>query len=483
MKQKYVKIVVYVIILTMVLTSFSFIAFMPAMLGSASATVYGESTEDEAIDEELALLEKYIQFIYHNYTDELDYQQLIDGAFRGVVEALGDPYSEYYKNKSESSQFIDSVDGSFEGIGVTIQLIDGKCTVIQPLAGGPAEQAGIKSGDIITTVDGKTTEGLVLSNISDMLRGPQGTKVTVTVDRDGKILTFSVERDKVEQNCVSYEMIGEEIGYIEMTGFDSDANLEFKKARIALTNQGAESFILDLRDNPGGYVDMALDIADQILEEGYISHFESKGKLLKSYSATKTEFVLQPIVLLVNENTASASEILAAALHDNHAAVLVGTKTYGKGVAQQIAQLDGEKSVKLSIYYFLTPNKDRIQGVGITPDYVIPKGTENAAAEASYNGFAPMTENEKPAFGEIGLNVYGAQQRLALLGYDVKVSGSMDAETVAAVKAFQNQNGLYAYGVLDYTTMKALETAAYSYAHGIDSEDLQLQKAVELLTE
>ncbi len=482
MKQRCVKIIVCIIILTMVLTSFSFLAFLPMMFGDASPAAYGAVAETRDVDKELSLLKEYIELIHDNYREEVDYDTLIDGAFRGVAESLGDPFSEYYKNRQESNAFTTSVDGSFEGIGVNIQMQDGQCTVTAPIAGGPAARAGIQSGDVITKVDGTSVKNLSLTETANLLRGEKGSTVTVTVLRSGKELSFTMQRETVQSECVSSKMLDGKIGYIAMNGFDNDAALEFKKARIRLINQGAKSLILDLRDNPGGYVDMAINIADQILEKGDISHFESRGKLIKTYSATDTESVSLPIVLLVNENTASSSEILAAALADNHAAVLVGTTTYGKGIAQQIAYLDSEKALKLSVYQFLSPDKHVIHGVGITPDYVIPDESADAETEAEYRSFAPMSEEAKPAVGDTGLNVYGAQQRLLLLGYRVKVTGTMDEATAAAVKAFQKQSGLYAYGVLDRTTAAKLDEAALRFALGKSEEDPQLAEAVRLLS-
>ena len=192
---------------------------------------------------------------------------------------------------------------------------------------------------------------------------------------------------------------------------------------------------------------------------------------------------MQPIVLLVNGGTASASEILTAALHDNGKATVVGTTTYGKGIAQRMAYIDDEKAVKLSVYYFLTPKKNTIHEVGITPDYIISNTTvtDSDTNKAVYDAFAPMVESVKPAAGDTGLNVYGAQQRLALLGYDVKLTAAMDADTIAAIKLFQKQNGMYVYGILDFTTRDKLDEAARSYAAGAAATDLQLEKAMELL--
>jgi len=485
MRKKYVKIAVYAAVALMLVSSFSLAAFLPANLGNSQLTAYGARADlgDAEIDGELDLLRQYIEYIHKNYKDEVEYSTLLDGAFKGVTDSLDDRFSEYYKNTEESSQFRQSVEGEFEGVGINLHMENGECVVISPIAGSPAYKAGVKADDVITAVDGKKTTGLALTEITNLLRGPKGTEVKITVRRGGSEQTFSMKRDTVNSPSVSYEMIESDIGYIAISGFDSDTEVEFKMAKIALTNSGAEKIIIDLRNNPGGIVDKAVNIADQILDSGYISHFESRGKLIESISATKTESMLQPIVLLVNGNTASASEILAAALHDNGKAQVVGTTTYGKGIAQKMAYIGDEKAAKLSAYYFVTPKRNAIHEVGITPDYIVPNQivTNTETSKAIYDGFAPMPENVKPTVGDTGLNVYGAQQRLAFLGYDVKTTGVMDEATITAIKAFQRQNGMYAYGILDFSTRDKLDAAAYSYAIGAAATDLQLEKAIELL--
>lgn len=194
-----------------------------------------------------------------------------------------------------------------------------------------------------------------------------------------------------------------------------------------------------------------------------------------------------PVIVLVNGGSASASEILAAALKDSGRAKLVGTQTYGKGVAQQIVSVAGESKMKLSTYYFLGPNKGSINKTGITPDYIVSNYETIDADKPSelydkYKGFAPMIEKTKPKLGDTGLNVFGAQQRLSLLGYKLNITGVMDTDTVTAVKSLQKVKGLSPYGVLDYSTMGTLDKAALEYVSGVSTQkDLQLKKAVELL--
>ena len=275
-------------------------------------------------------------------------------------------------------------------------------------------------------------------------------------------------------------MLDDKIAYVKITEFDSDVNKEFANAKSKLLKDGAKAVILDLRNNPGGYLNPAIEIADQILASGEISHFEKKGSIYTTHSADDKESLPLEMVVLVNGNTASASEVLAAALKDNKAATLVGTTTYGKGKAQSLYSLTDGSAFKMSVFNFLTPNKNVINKVGITPDYVVSSAAGEGMSQ-KYDLFAPMAERVKPGLGSVGLNVYGIQQRLEMLGYNVGITGTLDAGTYEALKKFQSSNSLYPYGIADYTTMATLDDAAYVYSRGIAGEDIQVKKALELV--
>jgi carboxyl-terminal processing protease len=467
----------------MIVTSFSFVVLIPGLFGMDGAVVYAASSEED-LDKQLGNLKQYIEYIQENYKDDVTYDQLVDGAFSGVMESLGDPYSVYYGSSAEGENFIESVTGEFSGVGLSLEDYNGKCRVVAPIPGTPADKSGIKSGDIVTKIDGTDISDKTLDEAVSMMRGEEGTKVTLVIDRAGKTLSFTLTREKIKNVSVDYKMLDGDVGYIRITSFDNDSHVEFRLAKTALINKGAKSLIIDIRNNPGGLVNTALDIADQLMPEGPITHFEQKGKIVETYSAENGNEPGIPIVLLVNEGSASASEILAGALQDSKTATLVGTTTYGKGVAQQISDLSDGSTMKLSMFYFLTPNKQRIDHVGITPDYTVQNSFNADEAELAekYAAFAPMSEKAKPKAGDTGLNVFGAQERLAMLGYPVKVSGTMDDATVAAVAKFQSESKLYPCGILDYTTMDALEKATVHYITGTkEGVDLQLDKAEELL--
>ncbi len=473
MVRKIAKIIAWTLAVALVVTSFTF------MFSFGGEAVYG-AVSDGTINS--GLMEEIASEIEEHYKDEADIKRILDGAYKGMIEALDDPYSVYYSSSEERGSFEESVSGEYSGVGLHLESFFGACRVAAPLPGSPAKKAGISAKDIIVDVDGINVSNVSLDAVSSMLRGKEGTKVTVTVLRDNVSISFDLVREKINTVSVHFEMLPHDIGYIRIDSFDGDSHIEFKNAKLQLIAKGAKGFIVDVRDNPGGYVDVACAIAEQMMPKGPIVHFERRGAVTGTVEADGKGDLNIPLVLLVNGGSASASEILAAAWQDSGTAALVGTVTYGKGVAQQIIPLKNGGSIKLSTLYFLTPDKRSINGKGLNPDYHIDFKIEDSAKEllARYKSFAPMSEKVKPSLGSVGLNVYGAKQRLSMLGYPVAVNGNMDESTAAAVKAFQKTCGLYPYGVLDYSTMYALDEAVLSFISA-DSRDVQLDKAVEVL--
>lgn len=490
-----------IVSLAMLVTSMSFVFY----LSSEGSLVYGAVSENSSYDVnmghntyayeendekkqadyisgELDFMKLIIEAIREYYKDEIDAEILVEGAYQGIFDKL-DPYSIYYNTEDERQRFEEDVEGVYNGIGINMELINGRCHIVTPLAGSPAEKVGILSGDIVKKVDGHSVAGLSLSEISSRIRGPIGTHITIVVERSGKDISFTLVREKIRTVSVEYKMIeGTSIGYIQIAKFDGDTDMEFRNAKIMLMAQGAKSYIVDVRNNPGGLVNVAANIASQWMPKGTICHLEQQGKIFDTIDAKGPGDPDTPLVLLVNEGSASASEILAGAWQDTKTAKIVGTTTYGKGIAQTIFSLKNGHSMKLSIYYFLTPDKNTIDKKGITPDYYISNkigGSEELWKE--YVRFAPMSDQSKPKLGDKGLNVFGAQQRLSLLGHEVTISGMLDQGTSEALKRFQRERGLFPYGVLDYTTRDSLEKATSEFASGISNKDLQLEKAIELL--
>lgn len=469
------RVIAVVLVAALVITTFTFVF------------TWADSGDDISWDKELKFLKDLIIQTKTDYKDHVTYESLFSGAFQGVINSLQDPYSVFYPSQEDGDKFEESISGEFYGIGVNLEYLRDQVVVVSPIPGGPAEKAGILSGDVITGVDGKDIRALGLEEVANLLRGKAATKLVITIDRQGTLLDFTLVRQMIKITSVDFKMLDNKIGYIVISQFSKDTHKEFDKAKKQLVAQGAKSFIIDVRNNSGGYVDVAVDIAQQFMPKGPIVHFEQKGRTVETINAKGPGDLTRPVVLLVNEGSASASEILAAAWQDSKTAKLVGTATYGKGVAQQIYTFPNGRKMKLSTFYFLGPDKKTINGVGVKPDYFVKsQSLASGAADKDklekYQTFAPMSEASKPRVGDLGLNVYGAQQRLALLGYKQALSGKMDQTMFNHVKNFQRQAGLYPYGVLDYTTMASLDKAARDYVMGTsDGKDLQLEKAIELL--
>jgi len=489
MNRKAAKVVAIIIAFAMIITSLSFIVFLPSAFGAEDyENLYGVTTlgEQRYLTEKTRELESYIKWIHDNYKDKVDYETLVNGAFEGAMDSLGDPYSVFFVDDEEGQAFLEVSMGVYGGIGVTLKAgASGLCEITALSPGAPAEKAGIKVGDQIVKIDGTDVSSNSVEEISAKLRGEAKTKVTLVIKRDGKEQSFTLTRAEVYIISVASEMLDGNIGYISLSGFGVDGASQFRNAKDKLIQQGAKALIIDIRDNGGGLIDTAVDIADEIMPAGkVIFHIEQQGEVLISIKTENVDKIDLPIVLLVNEYSASASEILAGALQDNKAATLVGTTTYGKGIAQVTRTTSEGKLYKLSNFDFLTPDKHVIQYEGITPDVVVRNSLGEFRMDAleMYLSFAPFAEISKPKAGDIGLNVYAAQQRLFLLGYDLNINGTMDEATVSAVKAFQKEQGLYSYGTLDLTTMSKIEAEVISYIENDSEEDLQLKKAIELVS-
>ncbi|MCL2436422.1 MAG: S41 family peptidase [Clostridiales bacterium] len=455
---------------------------------------YASSNDDalsaqsqRTLSEQLRELERFLKYIHENHKDEVDFETLMDGAFRGAIDALGDPHSVFHGDAARQAT-PQRVTGDYVGIGVQIETISsgmlaGKTTVLEVLEGSPAERAGIAPGDWIIAVDGQDVTSLLSVQISLLLRGEEGTTVSVTVDRGQQgEHTFVIERGRVVITSSFYEMIEDGIGYIKLLNFDYGKLGEFSRAKQELIQAGAKSLIIDVRDNPGGLINPALQIANRLVEEGDLLHLKHQGEMTQTVQATERERENVPVILLINENTGSSAEIFAAALQDNNAATLVGTKTYGKGTMQVRRETGNGNRFTISVYRFLRPNGEAIESIGITPDHDVRNrlGERREEAAKAYETFAPFMEETRPAFGDAGLNVFAAQQRLTLIGYSPSLTAVMDEATVSAIAAFQSDHGLWPGGILDFTTQNKIEQVTLSYINNDSEEDLQLLKAIEL---
>ena len=424
-------------------------------------------------------LETYLQnYIKTYYKDATTDGQLSEAQLKGMFNSL-DPYSNYY-TKEEFKDLNESLSGSFVGIGVHIEPYNGYLKVTKPIKGGPAEKAGITTGDVIIKVDGKSISGLPTESSVKMIKGAEGTKVKVTVLKglSGKEVTLELTRAVIKVEVVDSKMLKGNVGYVSMGEFDAGSASEVILAIKKLEAQKASKIVLDLRDNPGGYLSEAISLAEYFLPE--------KAEIMRiDYRAGDDEIVLDqtgmadlPMVVLVNGNSASASEIVAAALQKNKRAKIVGETSYGKGTVQDVVRLPEGDGFKLTIAEYKGPNNTKINGIGVKPDYVV-KANDQEQAKA-FESLAPMFEEKTYKSGGYGLNVFGAQQRLNLMGQTLKLTSKMDAPTIKALKAYQQANKLVASGNLDLATKKSLEEKTNQLYNRITS-DIQLEKALEVL--
>lgn len=364
---KMIMIVAIAMFITFIVTSVSLYAFYvnnPTKIISESSN----NTTDIA-----STLQSYRKIIDKYYFGEIDEASLLEGAIIGYVAGLKDPYTEYI-SKDEMQSYLDDTMGNFVGIGIymTENTEHNRVEVLSTIKEGPAEKGGIKAGDLILRVDGISYTSEQMTEVSKVIKGEEGTNVTVEILRDNKTIKFDLKREKVKINRVEGEILSNKIGYIEFTSFDESTAEDFKAKFEELEAKGIKSLIIDLRDNGGGIVDEAIEIADYIVEKDSVLLYEVDKEGNETVRKAKKEPIINmPVIVLTNEDTASASEILAGALKDLGKAKIVGTKSYGKGVIQQILRLTDGSGLKITIEEYQTPNRNKINNIGIKPDIEI----------------------------------------------------------------------------------------------------------------
>lgn len=418
-----------------------------------------------------------INYVNENYYKEVDQQKLIDGAYKGIFEAL-DKHSVYFSPK-EYSEFDTDMNGEFSGVGAVITNGENYVEVVSPIKETPAYNAGLLSGDKIASVNDEDAKGWTTEKAVSVIRGPVGTEVKIGILRNNsdEILYFNIVRAVITVKTVNYEIKKDNIGYIEITQFGDKTNDEFDEAIRYMINNNIKKLVLDVRNNPGGYLDSAIHISDYFVEAGReIVKVVYKDNTSQLYRAEKLKLDMD-LVVLVNEGSASASEILSGTIQQNGTGMIVGDDTYGKGTVQNIIPLTNGGSIKLTVAEYLVPNDYHVDQNGIHPDVVVHGVTLDQ--RKLYGMFVPMNEKAPKYKGEISLNVYGAQQRLKFLDYELDVDGKFGPKTEQAIKAFQKAVGVKATGVLNLETVSLLDKQVELMLRG--EFDPQLNKAIELL--
>jgi carboxyl-terminal processing protease len=317
------------------------------------------------------------QYVKEAYPLEIEDKTLVESALKGMLESI-DPYSDYY-TAEEAEILYSDIYGKFFGVGLYIEKAGDFIKVIDTIEGANAKKAGILANDIIVSIDGESTKDMSSSDAAIKIKGEKGTFVKLGIQREGAvdILYFDIQRDEVKVNPVSYKTINDNIGYIKLSDFNQNAYDEIKIALTYFDSLKIEKIIIDIRNNPGGLLDQAIKISRLFVPSGPVVHIRENGKKLYTYNSNNTENKYQ-LFLLVNENSASASEILTGAVKDSKAGIVVGTKTFGKGIVQSLIPLMDGGLVKLTTAEYLTPNQTRIHGIGILPDIeVVNTGEED----------------------------------------------------------------------------------------------------------
>ena len=370
-RQRVYKIIMLIIltafITCMVTTIVMYNKFEARFMNVGSTSSNENSEAENSIIKTLRLFKNVLS---SKYIYDIDDSKLIDGALKGYIEGLGDPYTEYL-TKEEMEAFTEEANSEYVGIGIYVSNIDNEICIVGVMKDSPALEAGIKAGDIIKKVDGVEYTGDNLNDATKALKAEDGTTAQITVSREGKEMDFSVTRRKITVEHVASQMLENNIAYIQINSFDSGVAESFKKQVKELLDNGAKKIIIDLRSNGGGIVDEATDIADLFIDKGEtILITKGKDEEEKITKAKITPIIKNiPVAILTNEGTASASEILAGALRDKYGAILVGKNSYGKGVIQTLYSLGDGSGIKITTDEYYTPNHVQINKKGLSPDY------------------------------------------------------------------------------------------------------------------
>ncbi len=446
------------------------------MVVSSPFSVYAAELDVDKLDEDVELLKLVIQDINKLYQYDINQDDIIKALYDGFFSILDD-YSVIY-TKEEYQSFDESISGEFGGIGVQITVEKDKLIVSSPLPNTPAIKAGIKAGDEIIAVNGQSVVGFTTNQASKLIKGDIGTVVNIEIKRGDTKLSFNIKRDKIVVSSVESKILDNNIGYLKITDFNENTTEQVEEALVNFDKNKIAKIILDVRDNPGGLLNVAIDILNLFVPKGPLLYVNYKSSGEKVFEST-LEKQKYKVCVLVNEYSASASEIFAGAIQDRGVGKIIGTKTYGKGVVQGLFTIPNGLNIKLTIAEYFTANKNKVQGLGIKPNIVVENKIGQAKIDLST--YPELKKDRKPTLNTVGLDVLGAEMILKTLGYKVnEPDGILDAVSFEQIKLFQKNNNLHSYGILDFATQDALSSAIKLFA-APETEDLQLKKAIEIM--
>ncbi|UFT98525.1 S41 family peptidase [Radiobacillus kanasensis] len=428
--------------------------------------------------EDMSKVAQAFSLIKDSYLEKVEDKQLIEGAIQGMLDTLEDPYS-VYMDKETMEEFNHQIESSFEGIGAEVSMVDGNVTIIAPIKDSPAEKAGLKPNDQILSVDGESLEGLDLYEAVSKIRGEQGSKVKLEVKRPGvtDLLTIELTRDDIPLETVYSEtktVDGKKAGVIEITSFSEKTAESFKKALDDLESQGMEGLVIDVRGNPGGLLTAVEEILKNFItkDHPYVQIEDRDGKKSRYFSELEKPKDY-PITVLVDEGSASASEILAGAMKEAGGYDIVGTKSFGKGTVQQAVPMGDGSTIKLTMFKWLTPEGNWIHKKGVEPTI--------AVKQPEYFYANPIQIEEPLTFNHTGQKIESAQIMLKGLGFDPgREDGFFSEGTEKAVEAFQSSKDIEVTGKINQQTADVLQTSIVEKIRSGEN-DVQEQKALNAL--
>lgn len=461
-KSSFVVLLLLTVVLTAGVTIFAF-------------TLVSKKTDNVAVQDHKGFEKLYAAYdlLQNDYYKKVDQQKLINGAINGMFQSLDDPYSTYM-DEQQAQKLHQSISSSFEGIGAEITEKDGSILIVTPIKGSPAEKAGLKPNDKVLSVNGKSLQGVSSSDAVNMIRGKKGTKVELMIQRAGVegSTKISIIRDTIPIETVYGEMMDDGIAKVQITSFSENTTKELVKVLNDLQKKGMKGLVLDIRQNPGGLLEQAQSIASLFVPNGkVILKVQDRQGNIKEIASSNKDNPKLPLVVVIDKGSASASEILAGALHESAGVTLVGEKSFGKGTVQSVEDFKDGSNIKFTTAKWLTPNGNWIHGKGIKPDIEV--------ALPSYAQLSIINPDLQLKLSDASKDVKTAQEMLKAVGFDPgRTDGFFDEGTKNAVIAFQKKENIEATGIISgKTTMTLME----NLREKIIKNDPQIQKAVEVL--
>lgn len=451
-RKNFILTIISIVLITAILTVFATIAIMHWTSGLDGS----QKTEMKKVEDVYRILNK-------EYYKNTDSEKISESAIKGMVKDLDDPYSEYM-TKKESKSFNEDVSGDFVGIGAEMQKKGDKIQITSPMKNSPAEKADIQPKDVVTKVNGKSIKGQPLEAIVKKVRGKQGTKVTLTIERANQAHEITIKRDKIHVKSVEYEKHGN-TGVFTINKFQSSTSGELKSLIIKAHKDGIRKIVLDLRNNPGGLLDEAVKMVNIFIDKGktavQLEKGDQKEQIKTSNDATK-EAKDMDVSILVNKGSASASEVFTGAMMDYNKAKVYGSKTFGKGIVQTTHEFDDGSLLKFTNMKWLTPKSHYIHGKGITPDTKIK--------EPEYQSLNVIPNTQTYQLGDEDKHIKTIKIGLSALNYETNNnSKNFDNDLVEAVKSFQKDNNLTVNGKFDKQTNDKFTQALVNKANKEDT--------------